>query len=75
MRLYESWKKQKKIEFKKITFELKEGIISLFAMLNKWGEGTLFFCIRKDEDQPYIWCRWCEGTLFFCIRKDGEVIG
>lgn len=35
MRLYEFWKRNRKNRIQKITFELKEGIISLFAMLNK----------------------------------------
>lgn len=43
-------KKTEKVEFKKITFELKEGIISLSAMLNKCGEGTLFYGVRKDGE-------------------------
>lgn len=50
MRLYESWKETEKVEFKKINFELKEGIISLSAMLNKCGEGTLFYGVRKDGE-------------------------
>lgn len=35
MRLYEFWKRNRKSRIQKIVFELKEGIISLFAMLNK----------------------------------------
>lgn len=31
------------LEFKKSTSELDKGIISLAAMLNKHGEGTLYF--------------------------------
>ena len=31
------------LEFKKSTSELNDGIISLSSMLNKHGEGTLYF--------------------------------
>ncbi|MDR1687787.1 MAG: putative DNA binding domain-containing protein [Clostridiales bacterium] len=37
-----------KLEFKKTTAELKEGVISTVAMLNKHGSGELFFGIRND---------------------------
>ena len=37
-----------RIEFKKTTGELKEGVISISAMLNKHGEATLYFGIRND---------------------------
>jgi len=36
------------VEFKKSTGELKEGIQSLAAMLNKSGQGTLYFGVRND---------------------------
>jgi ATP-dependent DNA helicase RecG len=36
------------IEFKKTTSQLKEGIISLSAMLNKHGKGFLYFGIKDD---------------------------
>ncbi len=36
------------IEFKKSTRELREGIISLSAMLNKHGYGALYFGIKDD---------------------------
>lgn len=36
------------IEFKKSTSELNDGIISLSSMLNKHGEGTLYFGIKND---------------------------
>ncbi len=38
------------IEFKKTTGELKEGIISLAAMLNKNGRGVLYFGVRNDGE-------------------------
>lgn len=39
-----------KMEFKKSTSELMEGIISLSAMLNKHGEGTVYFGIKNNGD-------------------------
>ena len=39
-----------KIEFKKSTSELVEGIISLSAMLNKHGEGTVYFGVKNNGD-------------------------
>ena len=36
------------VEFKKTTAQLKEGIISLCAMLNKHGEGTVYFGVKDD---------------------------
>lgn len=36
------------LEFKKSTSELNDGIISLSSMLNKHGEGTLYFGIKND---------------------------
>ena len=36
------------LEFKKSTSELTDGIISLSSMLNKHGEGTLYFGIKND---------------------------
>lgn len=38
------------IEFKKSTSELTEGIISLVAMLNKHGEGALYFGVKNNGD-------------------------
>ena len=37
------------IEFKKSTSELNDGIISLSSMLNKHGEGTLYFGVKNDD--------------------------
>lgn len=36
------------LEFKKSTSELTPGVISLSSMLNKHGEGTLYFGIKND---------------------------
>ena len=36
------------LEFKKTTAELKEGVISIVAILNKHGGGELYFGIRND---------------------------
>lgn len=36
------------LEFKKSTSELDEGVISLSSMLNKHGEGTLYFGVKND---------------------------
>ncbi len=41
-------KESEKLEFKKTTAELKEGIISMAAILNKHGSGEVFFGIRND---------------------------
>jgi ATP-dependent DNA helicase RecG len=41
-------KESEKLEFKKTTAELKEGIISITAILNKHGGGELYFGIRND---------------------------
>ena len=38
------------IEFKKSTSELHDGIISLSAMLNKHGEGTVYFGVKNNGD-------------------------
>lgn len=39
-----------KLEFKKSTGELEEGVISLAAMLNKHGEGTVYFGIKNNGE-------------------------
>ena len=36
------------LEFKKSTSELEKGVISLVEMLNKHGEGTLYFGVKND---------------------------
>ena len=38
-----------KIEFKKSTSELIEGVISISAMLNKHGEGMVYFGVKLVE--------------------------
>ena len=38
------------IEFKKSTGELKEGIQSIVAILNKHGAGTLYFGVKNNGD-------------------------
>ena len=38
------------LEFKKSTSELIEGVISLAAMLNKHGEGTVYFGVKNNGD-------------------------
>lgn len=39
-----------RIEHKKSTGELKEGVISVVSMLNKHGEGTLYFGVKNNGD-------------------------
>ena len=39
-----------KVEFKKSTSEVIEGVISLAAMLNKHGEGTVYFGVKNNGD-------------------------
>ncbi len=39
-----------KIEFKKSTSELIEGVISISSMLNKHGEGTVYFGVKNNGD-------------------------
>jgi ATP-dependent DNA helicase RecG len=41
-------KENEKLEFKKTTAELKEGVISMAAILNKHGGGEMYFGIRND---------------------------
>lgn len=41
-------KEDEAVEFKKSIAELKEGVISLAAMLNKTGKGTLYFGVAED---------------------------
>ena len=38
------------VEFKKSTSELKEGVASIAAMLNKNGYGTLYFGVKNNGD-------------------------
>ena len=41
-------KENEKLEFKKTTAELREGVISMVAILNKYGCGELYFGVRND---------------------------
>jgi len=41
-------KESEKLELKKTTAELKEGVISMAAILNKHGGGELYFGVRND---------------------------
>jgi len=41
-------KENEKLEFKKTTAELKEGVISMAAILNKHGGGEMYFGVRND---------------------------
>ena len=38
------------VEYKKSTAELREGIISMVAILNKHGYGELFFGVKNNGD-------------------------
>ena len=39
-----------RVEFKESTSELKEGCASIASMLNKHGEGTLYFGVKRNGD-------------------------
>jgi len=41
-------KESEKLEFKKTTSELKEGVISIASMLKKHGGGELYFGVRNE---------------------------
>ncbi len=41
-------KETEKTEFKKSVSELKESLISIYAILNKHGTGELYFGIKND---------------------------
>ncbi|GAB4376255.1 MAG: ATP-binding protein [Calditrichia bacterium] len=43
-------KENEQVEFKKSTAELKEAIISICAILNKHGQGELYFGIKNNGD-------------------------
>ena len=38
------------IEFKKSTSETKEGIVSIASILNKHGQGKIFFGVKDNGD-------------------------
>ncbi len=43
-------KETEQIEFKKLTGELKESVISIASMLNKHKSGVLYFGVRNDGE-------------------------
>lgn len=51
MRLYEFWKRNRKSRIQKITFELKEGIISLSIMLNNESKRNVCWAIQDEQYQ------------------------
>lgn len=51
MRLYKFWRINRKSRIQKITFELKEGIISLSIMLNKGFKRNAFWTIQDEQYQ------------------------
>ena len=42
-------KETETLEFKKTTGEMKEAMVSISSMLNKYGIGTLYFGVRAVE--------------------------
>ena len=42
------YKETETVEFKKSTSELKSGVVSIAAILNKHGQGKLYFGIKDD---------------------------
>ena len=47
-RVLMKFKETETLELKKSTSELKEGVISIAAILNKHGRGELYFGVRND---------------------------
>ncbi len=43
-----TYRESETIEFKKSTTELKNGVVSIAAILNKRGNGALYFGIKDD---------------------------
>ena len=43
-----AYRESETVEFKKSTSELKSGVVSLAAILNKHGKGELYFGIKDD---------------------------
>ena len=43
-------KETEQTEFKKSTAELKGGVVSIAAILNKHGSGDLYFGVKNDGD-------------------------
>ncbi len=50
MQYYNLGPETEQIEYKKTTSELKEGVISIAAILNKHGKGTLYFGVKNNGD-------------------------
>lgn len=47
-------REDERTEFKKTLAELKEGVCSMAAMLNKQGHGTVFFGIKNNGEVPGV---------------------
>ena len=62
-------KETETIEFKKSTSELKEAMISIASILNKHGQGTLYFGVRSNGE--VVGQEAAESTL----RKISQAIG
>lgn len=60
------------VEYKKSTSELNEGIISIGAMLNKYGHGKLLFGVKNNGD--VIGQQISENTLRDISRKISDSI-
>ncbi len=50
MKYYNLGPETEQIEYKKTTSELKEGVTSIAAILNKHGKGTLYFGVKNNGD-------------------------
>lgn len=50
MEYYNLGPETEQVEYKKTTSELKEGVISIAAILNKLGKGTLYFGVKNNGD-------------------------
>ena len=58
------------IEFKRSTAELKEGIISMVAILNKHGQGELFFGIKNDGMPAHS----LVSFILYCYSFTGYIV-
>lgn len=47
-KIYSLGEETEKVEFKKSTGEIKEGVISIASILNKHGSGKLYFGVKND---------------------------
>lgn len=65
-------KENETVEFKKSTGELNEGVISIGAILNKHGKGTIYFGVKNDGDA--IGQQVSDNTLRDISRKIYESI-